>query len=548
MLALQPFGLALLGLLVLVAALAWINLSPTSRRWSPRVDKAIDAGWIALALLAAASSIPRMQLDPGELLHTSVEARVLGELEREHVAICVIVADRTRPEGVGLEGVEVLRDPATGERRPVRALAQASRRACMEAFAEQDSWTEFVAGVDVLAQLSEGVDWQPIVEGHRSRATPLRLLEHRLVFAVAPFSPTWLVALALVDLLVLIGALVYAARAFGRRSVALAALVMFVAIAFGPGPLRWLALAALIGALAAMHEQRWLLAGALLAFATLERVWPGFFALAIGSHLVAGAIAERRLGPELRRWLSGYLAGLALLFGLTSLLPGGLHNWAYMLEQLRGIWPSGHYDEVGLRWLFMLDGDLDGGRKWLDYPEKAEHLAARIAWLRLAGVMLLVPVLIAIRKLEAVTFTSIAGCIMMFAFGSVPAGAWTALGLLLLQAPRIALRERPITLIAAGCLALSVAMHGLLGAHPQPSFVHNVGHSSLLALLLLGLVLLLVLEPTLREGVTKARVAKAPVAEARVAEARVAEARVAEARVAEAPVAGEQTGTLKGVR
>ncbi len=436
-LARLPFALALIGLLVLLAALAWWGAwgrppAPDARLpawlarpslpegWRARLERGLDALWIVLALLAALLTVP------------------------------------------------------------------------------------------------QGADWQLIAEQPASRATPLHLLEQRVAFGLLGLSRASLITLALVDLLILIGALLYAARAFGRRSAAIAGLSMFVAIGFELGPLRWLGLAALIAAFAATQQQRWMLSGALLAFATLDQLWPGFFALALALHLIGSSVVERRIGAALRRWSAGFFGAGLLLFGISLLLPGGVANWVALLERLAGAWEQGHFDAVGLRWLFLLDGNIDGGRGWVDYPDKLARLTERIAWVRLCAALLLVPVLVALRRLEPVLFASIAGCTAMFGFASVPAGAYVALGLLLLQAERMPMRERPITLLAAAVLGVSVGMHALLRVHPQLPFVHNVGHTSLLLVVLLGLALTLVLEPELRDRGDDPRLpASVPVKEVR---------------------------------
>jgi hypothetical protein len=187
------------------------------------------------------------------------------------------------------------------------------------------------------------------------------------------------------------------------------------------------------------------------------------------------------------------LAGFAVIALLTAVLPEHAANASFGLGEPD---PAGHR-AVGLRWLFVLDGNLDVGKRWLDYPAKLELLRERSDWLWACAAMLMIPVLVAIRRLEPARFVAIAGCTGLLAFASVDASTWV-IACVLVAGRRMILIDRPRTLGCAALLGFDAALRALARVHPPP-FLYNVGASSLLTLLLIGLGVALVIQPELRD-------------------------------------------------
>lgn len=307
-----------------------------------------------------------------------------------------------------------------------------------------------------------------------------------LIFAT---RPTLLSVLALAPF---VAAIASWAWAFGLRSASFVALIVACGglAGFGgaePEPLASLAIAATIASVAAIERERWAIAGGLLGYATIAASWPGLFALALAAKLA--------LEPERRRD-RGSVRALASFIGVglvSALLPA--HGVAASFG-LAGPEPAGAR-AVGLRWLFALDGNLDLGPRWLDYPAKLEHLRERSGWLWACASALMVPVIVAARRLEPARFVAIAGCTSLLAFTSVDAQVWVVACVLLASRATL-LRERPLTLGCAGLLALDLGLRSLGHVHAQP-FLYNVGATSLLSLLLLGLGVVVLLVPDLSD-------------------------------------------------
>lgn len=293
-----------------------------------------------------------------------------------------------------------------------------------------------------------------------------------LIFAV---RPALLNVIAVAPFVIAIAAWTWA---FGLRSACFAWLILACSVAAEfssaqPDPLATLPIAAVIASVAAIERERWAIVGGLLGYATIAASWPALFALA--------CVVKLALDPGLRRSVWPGLASFTVVALLTALLPEHAPSASFGLANTDPAGPRA----VGLRWLFALDGNLDMGPRWLDYPAKLEHLRERSDWLWSCAVMLMIPVLVAIRRLEPARFVAIAGCTSLLAFASVDASTWVVACVLVASRTTI-LVDRPLTLGCAGLLGFDVALRALARVHPPP-FLYNVGASSLLTLLVLGL-------------------------------------------------------------
>jgi hypothetical protein len=561
-LAQVQFGLALLVLIVVLAALAWRNLSPLAPdlvlpRWWPRaglsalgrrrarwaVDGVLALVALSLALLSITAARPSgAGLDRGRVLHEAVQAKYHAELGWDGLYPCAWAADRAGARAIS--GVEVLRmlepgpppvlEPTLAPERnaqgirprrspppaptevggkllPVRTTPELID--CRARF-DEPRWTELGADLAALANLDPHESVAAEFRGFGPTATPARLARQRLVFALLPISGGVLFGLALLGGLLVLAALVLVGRTYGLRVAALLGVVAFVElgaspIAGGATTTGALVLAATLAGFALVEHKRWGLAGALLAFVAVELVWPSALVLALLAKLGAdlGRLRDQRR-REFGRFAIGVGATAAALLLLSATLPGGLGNWSSWADQLALHRYADGSREVGLRWLFVPDGNLltEPGR--VPYPDKAQLLVDRRGWILTCALLLLTPALLAVRRLPPVGFATIAGVAAVFGFGSTDASAWgLALPLLVLGAGAVAkhhpgstlLIGRPTTVLVAGCLALCVGMHGLVRVHVYAPFVFNVVYSHLLATLLLGLGVALVLLPDLRE-------------------------------------------------
>jgi hypothetical protein len=259
---------------------------------------------------------------------------------------------------------------------------------------------------------------------------------------------------------------------------------------------------------AACELERWGLAGALLGFAAVELVWPTLLVLGLLAKLAVDWLGGRPRKRELTRLAIGAGASAGVFLLLSASLPGGFGNWSSWADQVALVRYLDGSRQVGLQWLFTPDGNLITSPRSVPYPAKAQLLVDRADWILLSGLLLLTPALLAVRRLPPVAFASIAAVTATFVFFSTEARTWgVALPLLLLAAAAIGkhhepsrlLVGRPTTVLAAGCLALCVGMHGIVRIHESEPFLFNTVYSHLLTTLLLGLGVALVVLPGLRE-------------------------------------------------
>jgi hypothetical protein len=309
-----------------------------------------------------------------------------------------------------------------------------------------------------------------------------------LIFAVRPTLPN---VIMLVPFLAAIAAWAWA---FGLRSAGFAWMIVAcsVAVGFGspePDVLAVLPVAAVIASVAAIERERWLIVGGLLGYATIAASWPAVFALAWVLRL-----ALDRDRSRFRAAWPGLVSFVALGL-ITALLPEHGSSASFGLGEPDPAGPRA----VGLRWLFALDGNLDMGKRWLDYPAKLEHLRERSDWLWTCAGMLMIPVLVAIRRLEPPRFVAIAGCTALLGFASVDASTWVVACVLVAGRATI-LIDRPLTLACAGLLAFDLALRALAHVHPAP-FLYNIGATSLLTLSVIGLGVALLIQPELKDPV-----------------------------------------------
>lgn len=547
----------------------WLRELELPEHWRRRARLAVDGGLVTaaglLAVLAMTAAGPGGSgLDPSRVLHEAIQAKYHAELGWDRLYACAWAADRDAQRALGKFGkirsltiqsapqlsparkpeyrIELPDPSAAGDKpsKPARKVAipgtaevrepppenvggalqspsaAAKQAKCKQRF-DEPRWAALGADVAALRAIAGDAKLGPVFQEFGATATPARLARQRLVFSLLPISGGSLFALSLLGGLLSIGALLLLGRAHGPRAAALVGIVCFIELAATPilggvavsGPL---VLAAVIGGFAAVELERWALAGVLLAFAAVELVWPALFVLALlaklGVDWLEGQEKGRSRKRELTRFGLAAVGTAAVLLLLSATLPGGLGNWSTWADRVAVHRYAGGSRQVGLQWLFVPDGSWLGGPRALTYPERAQLLVDRRDWSLLCGVLLLVPALLAVRRLVPSAFAAIAGVTGTFALFSTDASSLSlGVPLLALAAASVAkhhppsqlLVGRPTTVLVAGTLALCLGMHGLVRIHSFEPWVFNMVYSHLVTTLLLGLGVALLLLPSLRE-------------------------------------------------
>ena len=277
---------------------------------------------------------------PSETFHYYVGAKYFPELGYTGLYECVAVAD-----------AEAGLDPDVLRGRPLRDLTRnalttaeavlADPTRCTSRFSTA-RWTAFRADVDFVRGLVPPRRWALFQQDHGYNATPAWTLAGQLATSTAPASHAQMRALWALDPLLLLALWAGALWAFGWRLCAVAA------VYFGTNylsPYGWTGgailrqdwLAASVLGVALLHRERPAAGGALLAWATLLRVFPGCLlaGVALGALWRMARDRSFHLLPSELRFALGATAMLTVGFAVSSAATGGPSRWLEFAERSR---------------------------------------------------------------------------------------------------------------------------------------------------------------------------------------------------------------------
>lgn len=202
---------------------------------------------------------------------------------------------------------------------------------CMERWSPE-RWEEFEADLQAFAK-GRPLSWASLLRDKGYNPSPIWNMVGRRVASVISPQPWWeFNLLGVLDLLLLAAAFGLAFRAFGWWAPAIGLIFLAGSYALTLTHIRgamlrldWLA--CLIAAAAALRLERHRLAGALLAYASLVRVFPVLFLFGPAVLAFRSVLTTRRLAVRYRRLFGAFLASCILLGGLSVLDDGGLWRW-----------------------------------------------------------------------------------------------------------------------------------------------------------------------------------------------------------------------------
>ena len=323
----MQLGLALAGL----GLVLWeINLR--KKRREDFLARARKAALLGLGVVAAGSYIHFGTFHSGQFLHHHdlahyvLGARYFPELGYDDIYACATIADAE--DGLGpILKLRRVRDLRSNLLVPAAQALEQSKQ-CHERFSGE-RWGAFKRDVAVFRSALGLSHWNDWFEDHGYNAPPAWMVVARPLLALgpSPLSHGFLVFLASLDLVLLLGGFALVGRAFGGRTLALALLVLGSNYA---GDIRWIGgaflrfdwLALCLAGVSLLKLKRPASAGFLLAYAAMLRVFPFFLLLGPLAKMI---VDWRRAGrPEASdtRFAVGALAGLVLLFGLGAVVAG----------------------------------------------------------------------------------------------------------------------------------------------------------------------------------------------------------------------------------
>ncbi|MFV2072103.1 MAG: hypothetical protein ACC742_05555 [Thermoanaerobaculales bacterium] len=414
------------GALSLLALAVVIWRHRPGRRLKPE-----QAGQLLTAVaVIAACAYPNFGLFHGrsaihhwEQFHYFLGSKYFPEVRYDGLYVASLAAERE----IGLDQPPQrhMRDLRTNEVVPTRLL-RGHERAVRARFSDQ-RWRDFREDVGYFLTANSYVYITRIRSDHGYNPTPTWTFVARLFSRWLPASETSLTALTWLDALLLGSLFVVIFRTYGARIGCLCLIVFGLGYPWrfdwvGGAFLRLDWLAAVGGSVCLLKREKYALAGALVAYAAMVRVFPAAF-------LVGAAVLGFR--HLLRRapvaWLGKLAAGLAagvaacLLAGcLTGIGATAWPQFLTNLEKHEGAWLT---NNVGLKNLVLYDTatykredvDFRLPEPWIHWQEKMNRLEARRRPVILLAAAFLGAVVILSAWRQPLDQASVLGLVVIFA-------------------------------------------------------------------------------------------------------------------------------------
>lgn len=511
-LLLTPSGVLTFQLLVAVgmaAALVVYGAAPpaTRRRITDAretVGALVLAALTVVAVLAAVayfygSRAGGSWLQRWDLYHTAISAKYFDELGYTKLYECTWVLDRAGPRR--LPDVDRIRDLSTLRYVDPEDLERASD--CEERFSDERR-AEFLHDIAVFDDL--GARWPGMLQDKGYNGTPFYTALAKGVFEVVPLSWSSLGVLARIDIVLIVGAFAAVARAFGPIPALVGAIFLFVDLParfthMGGSFLRFDYLAASLAGLAALRSRRHALAGGLFSYAAMVRVFPLFFLVGYSAKAAWDAVSHRRIERRHIAFGAGAGAVVVAAFVVGLIATGGLSAWGQWWSDLTEHSRNTAGFRIGLRHLFMFDGNLYGAEGFLGYAEKTENFLARREWYAAVVLLMLAASLPAVRRLDEVGSTAFLGCLLFFALLASTRYYYAILCLLPIAFVR--LRTRRAAWIIAGLFAASAVGYLAMRTNDYPPWIYNTVMSYAIAVWFVGALITFGTAPL--EGRTETR-------------------------------------------
>ncbi|MCU0670852.1 MAG: hypothetical protein MUF70_16095, partial [Myxococcota bacterium] len=379
--------------------LAVAGLALVAIGWWRRRQGAVEArgsgrrlllGAVAVAAFAANYNLfVWTGLHRHELYHYYLGSKYFPELGYFDLYTCSIqaVGDGTAPAGL-LE----MTDLRSKQRRPTAEVLAAAPD-CATKFGAL-RWEAFRSDVGRFRSFMGDEVWTNVLRDHGYNPSPVWTAIGRPLASAVPATPAGLWLLARIDLALLLVLFAAIGRGFGFEAACIAAIAwgscghtryQWTGDAF----LRQLWLAASLGALVLLRRGRPATAGALLALATLERVFPGAFFIGYGLREVCVWIRRREPTREFRRFAGGALATTVVAIVLATTVAGrGVAVWTEFAENTRGMLSFTPRNALGLDYALSFTrvpppeglGENETERAEIVQDYRRRTLAARAAW------------------------------------------------------------------------------------------------------------------------------------------------------------------------
>jgi hypothetical protein len=308
--------------------------------------------------------------------------------------------------------------------------------------------------------------------------------------------------LALVDPLLILLAFGAVGWAFGVRQAALFALFFCTFfpnrfVHMGGSIVRFDYVVALVIALCALKKERWGLCGGLLAWAAMVRVFPAIFFVGLVVWMLVSSAFSRTLDRRHLRCVLAFSLTCALLVAVSLVgLDRPFDDYAAWAENMRVHTGQSAGFRVGFRHLFMIGDSIER----VDYAKMQKNFQARQLGYYLCVSLLMLPVLLAARRLDKVSFTVIFGSLGFFLL-AVSTRYYYAAFTLLFLIDRDFFKNRTLLSLAVVVFDASAFDFFYFSHNGNDALMYNYILSAQLFAATLVLVAGLLFDPGLEDGV-----------------------------------------------
>ena len=268
-------------------------------------------------------------------------------------------------------------------------------------------WEEFKGDVLFFRSYFRG-GWNKMMNDKGYNPPPTWTMMASLLSNQVPTSSYYgMLALASIDLLLMLAAALAVTWAFGPRAALYLALILFTQYVSSHTHMKaafirtdWVMF--LVIAACLIKKECWIPAGVLLAWATCSRIFPAIFAFGLGAKFLLDLVLERRINRDYLRFLIAFgVAGI--VFVGASWLEFGTAYWQEFLTKI-----ADHDDDisawrVGFKYIWLLSykgASIGAGALANQYMQTAMLYHA----IQLAVLLLAIPLMRRIQPWQAFCF------------------------------------------------------------------------------------------------------------------------------------------------
>ncbi|MBI2897953.1 MAG: hypothetical protein HYY06_30630 [Deltaproteobacteria bacterium] len=344
------------------------------------------------------------RIDGYDTVHYYLNAKYFDELGYTHLYEAIVIADLERKDNFRRWGFQAIRDLDDNSRVPMASVR--ARADEIKARFTKARWREFKHDFRFLQRTISRRLQIELVNDHGYNATPFLQTVAGTVTRHLPVERLKLVCHVETLLLLLMLVVVY--RTYGSRVAALVVLwysVDFSArwpgVSFGLFRLDWfvaLVVACCLmsgadgepreGRSARWHRARPVLAGVLIAYSAMQRIFPVVWLFGMGARAIWFLIARRRVEPVFARMLAGFVAAAAIFGGLAYWNVGERNVREFVEDMEEHLRPENlSQQRMGFAVALAYRGEYGGFRQPGDRERKWE-LVGSLRRYRFAGAIL----------------------------------------------------------------------------------------------------------------------------------------------------------------